>query len=54
MRKGEYLSWNTNAELLKYYISRIVKEEDDSVAELAIKSARRYAKYKSRQRILLY
>ncbi len=47
MREGSFLSWNTNANLLKYYVSRIIEEESVEISELAIKSARKYALYKN-------
>lgn len=48
MREGNFLSWSTNAALLKYYVERIISEENTAAAELAIKAARQYAVYKNR------
>lgn len=48
MREGKFLSWNTNAKLLVYYVKRVIEEEDSHAAELAIKASREYAKYKNR------
>ncbi len=48
MREGNFLSWNTNSSLLKYYVEHVIEEEDMQAAELAIKAARQYAVYKNR------
>lgn len=48
MRSGEFLSWNTNAALLKYYVIKVYEEETLADAAKAILAARKYAQYKNR------
>lgn len=42
MRAGDFLSWNTNAELLKYYVTKVFEEETLADAAKAILAARKY------------
>lgn len=48
MRAGDFLSWNTNAELLKYYVTKVFEEETLADAAKAILAARKYAQYKNK------
>lgn len=52
MHTGEYLTWNTNSELLKYYCKRIKEEEGNEAGLLAIKSAMKFAKHVSRNELI--
>ena len=52
MHTGEYLTWNTNSELLKYYCNRIKEEEGNEAGLLAIKSAMKFAKHVSRNELI--
>ena len=52
MHTGEYLTWNTNSELLKYYCKRIKEEEGNEAGLLAIKSAMEFAKHVSRNELI--
>lgn len=48
MRTGEFLTWNSNSDLLLYYAKRIIEEEGLDAGELAIQSAKQFAKHVSR------
>ena len=48
MKTGEFLTWNTNSDLLLYYANKIIVEEGISAGKLAIQSAKKYAAYKAR------
>lgn len=48
MRKGEFLTWNSNSQLLYYYSSRIVEEEGLEEGKKAIQAAIAFAKHVSR------
>lgn len=48
MRTGDYSSWSTNAELLKYYVLKIISEESAEEAAKGVLAARKYAQYKRR------
>lgn len=48
MRSGEYLTWNTNSDLLLYYARRIAEENGVEAGKLAIYSALQFAKHVSR------
>lgn len=52
MHTGEYLTWNTNSELLKYYCKRIIEEEGSEAGSLAIQSAMKFAKHVSRNELI--
>ena len=49
MREGEFLTWNTNANLLLYYAEQIILEEGIEVGQIAIKSARGFAQHAGRK-----
>lgn len=49
MRAGDYSSWSTNAELLKYYVIKIFSEQSEEDAAKGILAARKYAQYKRRK-----
>ena len=48
MRNADFLSWNTNSELLKYYVIKVYEEETIDDAAKAVLAARKYAQYKNR------
>ena len=48
MRTGEFLTWNSNSDLLLYYAKRIIEEEGVDAGRLAIQSAKQFAKHVSR------
>lgn len=48
MRTGEFLTWNSNSDLLLYYARRITEEEGIAAGQLAIQSAKQFAKHVSR------
>lgn len=48
MRAGEYLTWNSNSDLLLYYTRRIIEEEGADAGSLAIHAAKQFAKHVSR------
>lgn len=48
MHSGDFLTWNTNSELLKYYCKKIIEEEGIGAGAIAIKSAMKFAKHVSR------
>ncbi len=51
MRTGDFLTWNSNSDLLLYYARRIIEEEGADAGRLAIQSARQFAKHVSRQEL---
>ncbi len=48
MHTGDFLTWNTNSDLLKYYVRRIFEEEGVEAGMLATESALKFAKHASR------
>lgn len=48
MKTGEFLTWNTNSDLLLYYVKRIIDEEGIAAGQLAIQSAKQFAKHVAR------
>lgn len=48
MRMGEFLTWNSNSDLLLYYARRIINENGVNAGELAINSAIKFARHVSR------
>lgn len=52
MHTGEFLTWNTNSDLLKYYCKRIIEEEGSEAGSSAIKSAIRFAEHVSRNELI--
>ena len=48
MKTGEFLTWNTNSDLLLYYAKRIIDEEGIAAGQLAIQSAKQFAKHVAR------
>lgn len=48
MRAGEYLTWNSNSDLLLYYAKRIAEENGGDAGGLAIYSAIQFARHVSR------
>ena len=48
MKTGEFLTWNTNSDLLLYYVKRIMDEEGIAAGQLAIQSAKQFAKHVAR------
>lgn len=52
MHTGEFLTWNTNSELLKYYCKKIIEEEGNDAGTTAIESAMKFAKHVSRDELI--
>ena len=52
MHTGDYLTWNTNSELLKYYCRKIIEEEGNEAGACAIKSAIKFAEHVSRDELI--
>lgn len=52
MHTGEFLTWNTNSELLKYYCKKIIEEEGNDAGATAIESAMKFAKHVSRDELI--
>ena len=48
MNTGEFLTWNTNSQLLLFYTKRIFEEEGVQACALAIKSAKQFAEHAAR------
>lgn len=48
MRRGEFLTWNSNSDLLLYYAKRIIDENGVEAGKMAINSALQFAKHVSR------
>ena len=53
MHTGEYLTWNTNSQLLLYYCRRIIEEEGKDAGALAIKSAKQFGQHAARNDLLV-
>ena len=51
MRTGDYLTWNSNSDLLLYYAKRIAEEEGLDAGRLAIQSAKQFAQHVARQEL---
>lgn len=51
MRTGEFLTWNSNSDLLLYYARRIAEEEGHDAGRLAIQSAKQFAKHIARHEL---
>lgn len=47
---GEILTWNSNPQLLVYYVKRLVEEASPDTAALAIKAVRTYIRYYSKRK----
>lgn len=52
MRKGGYLTWNSNSSLLLYYAEKIIQEEGKDAGKLAIKSAMKFANHVKREPLI--
>lgn len=48
MRKGGYLTWNSNSKLLLYYAEHIIQEEGKDAGKIAVESAMKFANHMNR------